>query len=374
MTLSPDQVADRELAITATDVPAIAGVDPYNSALDVWMRKTGRAAPERYDPERARRRRLGQLIEPALRSDFAERHGVEVAYSGTVIIDRAGIRLAATPDGIIREWSCGWEAKVHSVHLRHLYGRPGTDEVPTREVLQCQTGMLVTGLRTWRLTALLDGDSSDYAIDADDELQGRIVELAARWWRDHVVADRQPPADGSEAATQALRALYPHVTAPIRVATEDDRRLVSRLYSAMAIVRAAAADADRAANEMRAAIGSAEGIRWGSSLAERITHRLANDSHRTDWHRLATDLMAAIELLGSDATLQHGLRVLRGLLVAGIDTLEGGGDEVSTADLATLLDALHSVCTTDWWSQHTKMVPGSRRLVVPRSWHAGGVR
>jgi len=42
---------------------------------------------------------------------------------------------------------------------------------------------------------------------ADDEVIARLIVLETRFW-DYVEKDIEPPADGSESATKALRKLY----------------------------------------------------------------------------------------------------------------------------------------------------------------------
>ena len=54
---------DRRTFLGGTDAPAVLGVSPWMTAVDLWRLKTGRVKPEP-DPERDRRLERGKRLEP----------------------------------------------------------------------------------------------------------------------------------------------------------------------------------------------------------------------------------------------------------------------------------------------------------------------
>jgi len=369
MSLSPEQHELRTMSATATDVPAIANVHPYRSPLDVWLTKTGRAPEGSVSAERAARMRWGNLLEPLLRDDFSERNNVSVVGPvATIARQFGGVLIAATPDGIIEPWGAGWEGKTHSVGVRSLYGSPMTDEVPVYELLQCQTGMLVTGLRAWRLTTFIDNTPTDYAISADDTLHGQIVEMTARWWRDHVVADRAPDPNARDHET--LSALHPRDSGLIRSATEDERALALDLKRALADGEAGTERVEELRAQLKAAIGDDAGLTWGLNSDETITWRKSRDSRVTDWQHAAYDFAGRVQLAASSTSIIDAIEVLRHL-AAGKNTfkLEGGNRVVGCMDLAESMATLLAEIKRgiDIAASSTSK-PGSRRFLTPKGW------
>jgi predicted phage-related endonuclease len=333
MTLSPEQIALRRLGVTATDVPAIAGVHPFKTAFGVWLDKTGRHMDDYEGSERAE---WGHLLEPLLRAKFSSTFGVQVRGPvPTVMRSMPDIKMLATPDGIIDEWGTGWEGKTHSVGVRHEYGDEGTDEVPLREVLQCQTGMLVTGLRAWRLTAFIDGLPTHYSISADDELQGNIQEMSAKWWRDHVVADVPPPISADDDGM--IKSLFPRDRGLIRAATEEERAVALDLRRRLREMREMSQEVDRLKNVLRAAIGDDAGLQLSEDAKECITWKRARDGAKTDWQAAAYDFATRVQLLAS----------------------------VSPLPVADLIEEIRTGIDVN---AHTTTTTGSRRFLVPRHW------
>ena len=122
MTLSPEQIARRREGISASEMAAIVGLDPYRSPIDVFLDKTGRAAPFAGNE----RTHWGNLLEDPIRNDYATRRGLLVTVPGT--LDHPTLPWAkATPDGVCympdSAYPCrGLEIKTHSFRVAHLYG------------------------------------------------------------------------------------------------------------------------------------------------------------------------------------------------------------------------------------------------------------
>lgn len=371
MSLTPEQIEERRTMITASDVSAIVALNPYRGPLDVWLEKRGLAPPEEMDPARADRIEWGHLLEPHLRRRYAERHGVVVTAEYT---KRHPTKRhhGATPDGLVYTPGGstplrGWEGKSHSVGVRHLYGPPGTDEVPIHELMQCQWLMHVTDVGRWDLTAFLDGAERDYVIERDQELIDELVARVDPWWQRHVIGGEQPAVTDADA--DALLKLYPRHTRDELVPADQAARLAAEnLRAAIAEHAHTESRLELAKNAVKAIIGDASGLDLGQ--AGKITWRLSKDSHSTvtDWAGWRT----AVQLAASAPVLRSAVAVLESLAAVDVRSFEGGPDRFDGLELAKAIRAVSAAAqsTPATSSQVTKA--GSRRFCTPRSWKRPG--
>jgi hypothetical protein len=103
------------------------------------------------------------------------------------------------------EW--GLELKARGLRQAWLWGpeHEGAGGVPDEVAMQAHWYMSLTGLPRWDVAVLLDGnDFRVYQLRADEEIEAAMLEVAERFWRDHVEADRPPAFDGGGAAWQYL--------------------------------------------------------------------------------------------------------------------------------------------------------------------------
>lgn len=377
MTLSPDQLEIRKQGITATDIAAIVGAHPWRSPLDVWLEKTG----QRDSFEGNVRTKWGNLLEPVIREDYAERHGCRVEVPGT-LEDPLHPWRKATPDGIVYpggglEADRGLEIKVHgrdailSGSLR--YGEPGTDDVPHHELIQCTWGMAVTGLPRWDLVPFTDGIPVEYIIDRDEELIGLLSERAERFLIDNVQGGKPPEPDGTESYEKWLAARWKkHNENMLNVSGDASAGAdLARLREAVIAAKRAEANLEHAQQRIKVRIGESSGLEWRDGKSTRkVTWRFNRDGCATDLAAMITHLKNAAGLIASakapalDALEIH-LRKLGGGYV--------GNEPISGIELSNcvreLRAALNEIATTKE-EQFSKVTPGARVLRVPPSWHS----
>jgi putative phage-type endonuclease len=302
--LTADQLAQRRLGITATDMTKIAGVSPYGGAQDVLDSKRGVSAPFVVTD----RVKWGNLLEPVVRDDYAERFGFHVEVPGT-IVDQDLAWAMATPDGIayrprVRNPDRGLEIKMHTRWLSDDYGEPGTDDVARHEIVQCQWNMKVCNLPIWDLVVFMDGQPIDYQVNRDDELIGLLTDLGAKFYRDQMVAGIDLEPDGSQSYTDHLDRIMPKDSAPEYIeATETD--IANAI--ALKMVRANRADLmieeEELVQRLKMAIGDNAGITI-PDLADpdktrRITWKKSKAGSRTDWRSAFGSLVEVLGVTGS---------------------------------------------------------------------------
>jgi putative phage-type endonuclease len=367
MSLSPDQLHRRLAGITATDVAAICGVHPQRSAISVWMEKRGEAPPW-VDTDRTI---WGDILEAPVRADYARRHGVRVEEPGTLEHPDAPWMMA-TPDGVAypvggTDPMNGIEIKCHTIRLAHLYGAPGTDEVPPHELAQCAWNMAVTGLVRWDLVAFIDNQPREFVIDRDDEVIEGLRERAERFLVDNVRGGVPPDPDGSDAYDDWLKARWTKNTGDL-IDIDADPDLLAMLSRGKAIREEEAALDDELQalkQALKARIGDKAGLTWRDDGRDlKLTWKRSKPTKRVDHAGMARDAWQGAALIASGhradvATIATGLRA--------------AGDVATRDRAAALLEKLHAALVeigARSETGYTTEIPGNRPLTWPRTWKA----
>jgi putative phage-type endonuclease len=268
---------DRRSGIGASEAPAVLGVDPYRSAADVWALKTGLATEQ----EENLAMRLGNLLEPVVAQLFAERTGIRVRRHRRAVYDPQHRFLWAhldrwTPDEVI-------EIKTTS-RPSDEWGADGSSDVPVTVMVQTLLQMRYARRQRARVAALLWGrELRVYELAYDAELADEIVMRLAAFWTDHVLANVQPPVDGSDASRAFLARRYPRDSGEEIVAAPENLPLVMRLLSARADTERAKAEQQEAENNVKQFMAEATTLRWETGT---VTWR-AQTRRSTDWQRVA---------------------------------------------------------------------------------------
>ncbi|MCV2370014.1 YqaJ viral recombinase family nuclease [Roseateles oligotrophus] len=199
----------RKGGIGSSDAGAAVGLNPYKSQLQLWMEKTGRDAnlPKTDPNDETSPMYWGTLLEPIVAAHYTRRTSNRVRRINAVLqhpdepwmlanIDR---EVTGAPDVQILE------CKTAGINGARLW----KDGVPEYVQIQVMHQLAVTGKQAADVAVLLGGqDLQVHRIERDEALIQRLIELERKFWR-YVVDDVAPPADGSDSADTALRALYP---------------------------------------------------------------------------------------------------------------------------------------------------------------------
>lgn len=299
MGLSPEQRALRLNGIGASEIGCVVGADgAYDTPLALWARKTGRIeeADETETPEHIE---LGNLLEPVIASLYTRRTGRELYESGTLVHSTDPLRIA-TPDRLVRDESR--TVQIKKARTKGRWGQEGTDEVPENIIAQCQWELSVTDRDVADVPVLFWGSHlAIYTIQRDNELIDGLAELAAKWWRDHVVANVPPQPDGSERAKETLSKMFPKNRSKLIPLGAPEIGTIAATVFALAQDYVLARDGgkdvedqkERAGNQLRLLIGDSEGFAapWGS-----ITWCAASNGAPA-WKAIAEQLGATPDLI-----------------------------------------------------------------------------
>lgn len=292
-----------------SEIAAALGVDPFKSPIELWEEKLEGAERE-VDQSRTDAMEWGSEVEAPLRRWYARRAGVPVWHPPRSLFHPEILWLRSTPDGIVLRtgerppppleldpprdtWRAGVECKLANFRQAHLWGAPGTDDIPLQYILQCAVGMAVTGLARWQVVASIGGQPpAVYVIQRDDELIESMVTGAAAFMQS--VWDKvPPPVDGTEAYARFIARRYPWsidrpVAADAAMELKAARlRQVREQEYALAEVRA------KLENEIRAYIGPHSGLQTTQGL---ISYRQSKAARPVDHKAAFAALCAQLDM------------------------------------------------------------------------------
>lgn len=248
-------LAERRHGIGGSDAAAIVGLDPYRSALEVYLDKIGAPGPD-VDSDAAQ---WGNRLEAVVAEHFADETGFEILPGQPMVWHPAQPFMFANVDRLLREpgadHPCALlEVKTTGAHLADRW----TDGPPDRVLVQVHHYLACTGLARAFVAVLIGGQHFEqFEVERDDELVANLIEVEREFWAR--VERREPPApDASESASRALQRLY----ADFEKDTEIDLPIeASSLLDALRETKRVAAemkDEDRRlSNALKALLGEA---------------------------------------------------------------------------------------------------------------------
>lgn len=309
---------NRNEYIGSSDAPVIAGVSPWGTPQSLWERKRGLApsSDELDTPAQRRIKRRGTILEPAVRElclaglrDYAETQGEDPSK---VVVVSANTRdthpeydfVRAETDSVItwRGEAVAAELKTVSPFARHLWGEPGTDDIPDYYLVQVQHQMMVTGLPCTVVAALIGFDDLRlHVVHSDPELQGLLLKLELLFWERVQLGYKPEPINVDD-----INRMYRRDSGETKEADAEALEAWRALREARELVKGYEADAEAAELKLKSIIGEASELRYqGAPL---ITWKAPKDSRSVDWQAIAKALGATDELIQKHTSTKPGSR------------------------------------------------------------------
>ena len=275
--ITAEQRAARADKIGSSDAAAILGLDPNKNRADVYLEKTGEAAPFAGNENTDR----GNLLEPVLVKWAEQELGLE-SIRDVMFTHPSGL-LVANLDGCLginraNEVTAIIEAK--SATDPDAWGEPGTDEVPDRVLVQvAHQFVCVPSARVCWIPVLLPAyhrfDFRLYRVERNDALCATVEQRGIDFMNRYVKPRVMPPA-----VTPSLEVLKRVRRLPGLVVDVPDE-LVGK-YEMKRRCRLTAEKEEAAAQaELIAALGQAEGgIYSGGMVTYQLVKRKAEEKPR----------------------------------------------------------------------------------------------
>lgn len=269
----------RKQGIGGTDISAIVGINPYKTAFDVYAEKLG-LVEEKPSSRLARR---GRKLESLVVDEYEEETGNHALRIGRRLFTHPDYPWwVGSPDDLVQEGR-GLEAKtVWSSQVMRQFGQPGTDAVPDLYFVQVMWYMPLTRQEVFDIAAMLGPRFQVHPVEINRDLLLALREQAERFMQDYLLPQRPPPLDYSEGAREYLRKMFPAHEEPLRVATPEEEALMAAYFQMAAQAEKFDRVADGLANQIKAAIGKAEGV---EGQPGRITWRKSKDREEVDWEK-----------------------------------------------------------------------------------------
>lgn len=192
----------RRKGIGGSDIAAILGLNPYRSAIDVWLDKTGRAE----EREASEAMRQGTDLEQYVADRFCEATGKKCRRVNFMYQHPEHPYLLANIDRDIVGEDALLECKTTSVYSADRWE---DGEIPDEYFLQVQYYLGITGAaKAYIACVIFNREFIWREIERDDAIIQSLFDEVGEFWRSYVEADEMPPPDGSKAAGKALADIY----------------------------------------------------------------------------------------------------------------------------------------------------------------------
>lgn len=247
-------LAARRLGIGGSDVPAILGISPWKTPLQVWAEKLCLADED----ESSYTLRRGSHMEPLLWQELAAEVPDLVAYPQTrAIVTGHEPWLRYSPDAFLLIGPPGESDRALGEGKSHPRGASEWDEgAPAHVVAQVQYGMHVCDLPACYV-----------AVDLGTEFKWTRIERDPAWWPTHkatlrefwrrVVEEDAPEPTGDEGDKHVLGRMFPEPSSETKAldgAFLEDAQTLAEIDET---IKACEAQRDVIQNKVRAALGDA---------------------------------------------------------------------------------------------------------------------
>lgn len=219
--ITDKQREERSKGLGSSDIPTILGLNRWQSQTDLWLRRTGQAAPL----ETNEAMRLGQVLEPTLLQLAGERIGARVVRpSSTFVGSKPHFR--ANIDGMVGEAKRGADlVEIKTTGMADEWGADGTDEIPLSVRVQVLYQMACASSSAGWVGCLIGSHGLTfrmYRVQFDSELAEYVMDRANAWWEKHIVGGERPEDAASIDVLKSVERTQASIALPISLFEEEE--------------------------------------------------------------------------------------------------------------------------------------------------------
>lgn len=314
-----DWLARRRMGVGGSDISAILGISPFKTPLNIWLDKTGRAAPT----PPTLRQEVGHALEPLAAKKYTADTGRAVRKCNVLLkgdCHRVGNvdRLCVCENGKLP-----WSRKLGVVTDRALEikttGQDEWDDVPEYykaqalhymglmpTVMEFDFPVIFTGRMTFKV----------YTVKRDDATIENLKELAERFWKDYVLTDKPPPATSEEDA----KLLWPyHSDGKVAVASSEIEEAVGKIRALRANIRCEEQEVGDLTFKVQSAMQDAETLMLPDQKTKLCTWKNNKPTEKVDYEAILLEVAQRVhfdpdelgEIASRHRVIRDGARVFR---------------------------------------------------------------
>lgn len=287
-----DWLKARRHIITASRIPALLGLSPFEDAIDVYVDAITEGPANDEELGMSDPRKWGKALERSIAETAAGFYGWNLRMSGALLVSRRYPWIGCTQDAEVEEvpgseiW-CSYEGKTVSQFKARDWDEDN-GRAPDHVIAQTQAQLLVTGAPKTIISCLIGGNRfvridhspiDDFAaviLEAVDEMRDRIAML-----------DPPPPTFRSK---KAIAALYPEDDGTSVVLSKDAQEWTRELLEIAPKQKELEQRSEALRNMIKLEIGeSSTGVlvdeidgktRWTNNLIRRAGYQVNPTSFR----------------------------------------------------------------------------------------------
>lgn len=262
----------------SSDAAAICGLNPYRSKFQVFLEKLGQAETEENEAMR-----WGNLLEPIIAQEFANRTGFAIAKDNRLLQHPHYEFMTATLD--YRMVDADGKPGILEIKNRNFFAGKDFSEGPGDDAhIQVAHDMAVTGLSYAYVCALFGGNRLVYhRIERDEDLIGKLILLEQSFWE--LVQTGNPP-ELSANDNDLVAALFPTAEAAPRSLPAGAATYAQSFLQHKALAKEYEKLADEAAANLKMMLGSSEAaevgqyrISWKERSRESVNTKALTAAH-----------------------------------------------------------------------------------------------
>jgi putative phage-type endonuclease len=211
---TPEWYAARNTGIGASEIAAAAGLSPYQTPLELYLRKRGEIPP--FEGNDATR--MGTLLEPVVKSEFKRITGI-VPIDENPAMYRSGLYewMTATPDMIVTDTELA-EVKTASWRMRSSWGDEHSDAIPDQYLCQTQWQMAVMGPEfvSVHVPVLFDGfETKIYRVERNELMIGYLIDAGQELWQRIKNGDPPEPNWEHDSTPKLIREMHSEINGQV---------------------------------------------------------------------------------------------------------------------------------------------------------------
>ena len=180
---------ERKNYLGGSDLGSIAGLNPYRTALDVYLDKTSDDIACETSPAM----RWGTLLEDTIAKEYAEVTGQTIEIEPNTIYHPSMKFLGANIDRWVGDKEYVLECKTAGFIRGKEWGEEGTDQIPESYLVQVAYYAAICAVPKVDIAVLIGGqDFRIYTYERTKELEDKLIKIACNFWDNHI-EKRIPP-------------------------------------------------------------------------------------------------------------------------------------------------------------------------------------